>query len=49
MQMGFLSNQAENGFHQGKWERVFHLIGQKTQQDYGLWGLVPNISGLEDC
>lgn len=31
---GFLSSQAESAFHQGVWESLLYLEGQKTRLDY---------------
>lgn len=33
-------------FHQGKWEPVFHLVGQRNQLDYGPRGLAFNLPDL---
>lgn len=44
IQLVFLSSQAENGTHQGKWNRKVDLVEQKTRFDRGSQGV-----GFDHC
>lgn len=46
-QLDFLSHQVENGFHQGKQERVVYLLCQETGLDWVPRDLDFEILGLD--